>query len=394
MDEDQAKRFEQLEEKLRCLEHAPLSHAEPGERREGIEENARQSEQNKEVSSLHVSSPAVEAVSGRIERRSPSMPSSRSAESDGEKLGQASLSRQIIRTESDLRFDLPMETRASRATTRRSDLETQTIRECQERLNDLTQDTVKETLRRLQSLTDELIPALHAGMQKSLEQSAGVLVRRAAESIDRRIQMAIGCGMNAALDRMKVAALRAASGTAITQESQGGRSAEGVGNQQREMARALVPVIEEIQTKSAAFFDNLQSLLQNTFRAFQDKATKQIGEEFRKIGDELLEHEVGRHLARREGVERPDGEIQSPSRCLEINEQQISVERAARDHDQPTGFCVNGSAAPGLKPRELHHDGSCGLDAGKPRTNAPKWRILGLGGLLLSAVSAFLGAYR
>ncbi|HUY12943.1 MAG TPA: hypothetical protein VMX16_04825 [Terriglobia bacterium] len=351
------KRFEELEGKLRRLESIGLSHSGSQEALADVQDDRCRAEGNPDLTGLQepiCSSP--EQLDEQIQQISHGSASSGQKSFD-QHAPQSAVRHIMIREPIALMDRLP-ERCLSPWTTQFGVLQAHAIEECRAGVARLAQEAVEETQGRLNSLAKEMISLLHGEMKKSLDNFTNVVASRVVQSLEQQIQAATHRSVDAALECMKSVAVQITAGPGTNQESSISGSKQCGEDCQREPVRTLPSIVEEIQTKPGALLSDLQNQMRNILQAFQERASKEVAEQFRTIASELLHREIKQLQGVYDTEERLDVEFGRPAESLS----------SAITHSSPadvSNTCGLASHTP--KPK-----------AGKPHGAAPNWRILGL----------------
>lgn len=234
-------------------------------------------------------------------------------------------------------------------------LQAQTIHECRVEMARLSHETIEEARCRLNSLANEVAAQM-------------------AQSLERQVEAATCHTAAAVLGCARSVAAQLAIGPRIQQLSDGTSPSQGAQAYKGDLAQALPPAVKKVQNRSAVLLDDLQGQLQNVLHSFQEKAARQVAEEFRNIAGELLQREI-----RQLQIKGLAAKIEQPSESLWSQPEPGSSrapERAGALAQKLASFWP-GSNAQGS--RRLHREVMLKETADRPHSNAPKWRILGLG---------------
>lgn len=259
-------------------------------------------------------------------------------------------------------------------------LEDQVLAESQERMREAVGDVIEDARRQLEVLTNELIPTYRMRLDKSIANSAATFIPQSALSLERQDGT---CGYTGppnnptALSEDTAQPWRPQGTTA---ESSNTRHAANSDSLQEQLAHAFSPVVEEIQSNSAAFLEHLNLQLNSTLRAFGEKATRHAAEEFGKIAVEVLQVKTSRsHSPLRQVTQQDDG------LGLPVGNSRLVVKDRGVKKEVRSGLQCSSSEVPaslhtnsGPGGAERHQAAAKGRSAGKVATGAPNWRILGL----------------
>ncbi|MGH9355493.1 MAG: hypothetical protein ACRD10_05125, partial [Terriglobia bacterium] len=178
----------------------------------------------------------------------------------------------------------------------------------------------------------------------------------------------------AVLEGAQSVAAQLAAGSGMRRLSGEIGSCQGVQAPRGDPAQALPSAAEGVQNKSALLLRDLEGQLHAVLHAFQERATRQVAEEFQNVAGGLLRREI--EQLQTKGL---TAELEQPLEGLRSEAQHGSSQAAGRRRDFPQGladFWPKSSVQGFWRARRQTIPTE---NTGTPGGNAPKWRILGLG---------------